>query len=184
MHFAPDVLQWMLAQSYFFALKSPDKSNQAGAVILDSFNRPLSEGWNHFPNGFELPDTELALDGLNQHSVDERKKRKYSRIAHAEFSAVIKAGCNLHGTTMAAFWACCADPCAKSIVLSGIEHLVVHKQRLDLTPERWRASVAEGLDLCHAAGVHVHFYDGPVSGRPVIVNGRLWSPEQLRFVDN
>ena len=171
-----------LAQAYYLARNSPDRSNQTGALVFNKRGLRAGDGWNHFPPGFELTPEELFIDGQQQDAVDELKKQKYSRVAHAEFTAVVSSYRNLQGGVMVAPWATCNEY-AKSIVLSGLKNLVVHKERMDLTPSRWLKDIATALIRIKANGIQLIKYSGPVDADPVYVNGSLWSPRTLSFVD-
>lgn len=158
----------LLKEAYIEATKSPDPSNQNGAVTSWE-GRVVERGYNHF------------YDGIEPNVLDRDKK--LARIEHAERDALYRTG-NLFGTlgvTLVCPWAACYD-CARAIIGSQVCELVVHKQRQELTPERWRANVEESLGWIRAAGISIIEFDGPVPGAPsIIVNGNLWSPERLSF---
>jgi deoxycytidylate deaminase len=79
-------------------------------------------------------------------------------------------------------WAACCD-CARSIICAGIKTLVVHKERMDMTPEHWRADVDDALNMLSEAAVEIIHFEGPVRGAlPILADGKLWSPETLSFV--
>lgn len=76
---------------------------------------------------------------------------------HAEVHALIlnaKAGVSVEGHTMYAPWASCKE-CAVAIVTAGIGRVVVHHERMLLTPVHWLNSVTEGLDILNSEGVEV-----------------------------
>jgi hypothetical protein len=47
---------------------------------------------------------------------------------------------------------------------------------MDMTPDRWKASVDAGLQLLRDCGVELEFYEGHVGAEQIIVNGELWKP--------
>ena len=162
-----DQIRSFLGQAYDAASSSPDPSNQNGAVLVRA---PfcLSAGRNEFPRGIEV--TEELLN-------DRDKKLFY--IEHAERNAIYSAvrdGAVVAGSTLVCPWHSCAD-CARAIVLCGITKVIGHKQRMDLTPDRWKASVAAGHKLLLDCGVALEFYDGKLGNCPkILVNGELWEP--------
>lgn len=155
--------------AYEQAVFSPDKSSQNGAVIVRQII--LSTGHNAPP-----PNTPM---------VDERPA-KYMVIEHAERAAIynsIKNEENIAGTTMICPWAACCD-CARAIILSGIRQLIVHRPRMELTPEHWKENVGMALMMLQQNYVDVLYYDSPIKGAPdILVDGKLWSPETLEFKD-
>jgi dCMP deaminase len=162
-----DQIKSFLGQAYSAAATSPDKSNQNGAVLV---REPffIAAGCNTFPPGVDV--TEELLN-------DRDKKLFY--IEHAERNAIFRAvreGVWVHGTTLVCPWAACSD-CARAIILCGIRRVIVHKQRMDMTPERWVASVSAGLKLLQTGGVEVSVFDGVLNNCPkILVNGAPWQP--------
>jgi dCMP deaminase len=165
--------QELLADAYRYARRSPDPSNQNGAIIHCRHDFVNSVGWNTFPRGVEV---------TQQLRNDREQKLLY--IEHAERAAIyqaVKAGFSTEGATMYCPWAACHE-CARGIIISGIDKVVVHKERMDLTPERWKKSVDSALEMLTNAEIMVDYYSGPVYASPVIVNGSFWSPKELRFL--
>jgi deoxycytidylate deaminase len=72
-------------------------------------------------------------------------------------------------------WAACGE-CARAIIQCGIKKLVVHKQRMDQTPERWLDNVLKANKMLVDCGVVLQVYDGPVGGNMILVNGEEWQP--------
>lgn len=153
-----------LKKCYELASLSPDPSNQNGAILVARYNQKF-EGWNRWAPGFS-PTPEQAAD----------RDWKLAHIEHAERSALFGAmvdGMPTRGGTLFCPWAACAD-CARAISLAGIADLFVHKARMDTTPERWKASVEQGLDIIRRGGTKIHVYEGEVGGVPIRANGELW----------
>lgn len=162
-----------LAKAYELAAKSRDASNQNGALIVSNRGRINAIGWNRFPYGVNFT-TERA----------ESRPQKYRYFEHAERDAIYHAagrGCRLVNRTMYCPWAACCD-CARAIVGTRLKRLVVHKQRMELTPERWQEDVQAAWEMLSEAGVELVQYDGPIDWDVVTVNGRLWSPKTAEFV--
>lgn len=73
---------------------------------------------------------------------------EWSRV-HAETSAILRCEMNGHHArayTLYAPWACCTG-CAANILKAGITRVVVHHQLMQMTHEKWRDEVREGLDM-------------------------------------
>ena len=144
-----------IALSYQKATHSPDASTQNGAVIVDG-ERFIAWGENHVPDGI-LANVE----------------NKYDYWEHAERAAIYQAawlGERVKGCTMFCPWAACPN-CARGIILSGISRLVVHKERMVLTPDRCKDPVAVGLKMLREAGVEVVEWSGKI-GKTIQVDGK------------
>jgi hypothetical protein len=61
-------------------------------------------------------------------------------------------------------------------VLSGIRKVVAHKQAYDITPDRWRESIAIGLEILRAGGVEYELLDAKIGYVQNRFDGRLWNP--------
>lgn len=167
MHLTEQEIRDCLAVCYDWASESPDPSNQNGALILDHTGNEIAVARNEFPKGVVVTP---------EHLTDRDKKLFY--IEHAERGAVYKAAREygaIKGFTMVCPWFAC-DNCARAIILSGIKHVVGHKQRMAMTPERWKANVDEALRMMKDCGVTMEFYDGIIGCPPIIVNGQPWQP--------
>ena len=165
MKISEEFIREKLSLAYQAAQSSPDPSNQNGAVVFRDGQFVL--GFNGTVNGIEATP-ELMAD----------RDRKLIYIEHAERSAILEAdrlGIGLQGAAMFCPWAACAE-CARAINRSGISDLYVHQERMDTTPDRWKASVEQGLAIIRAGGTVIHFIAGPIDASPIIVNGTAWSP--------
>lgn len=157
----------MLKRAYELAEMSTDTSNQNGAIVVDRNGLVVSGGFNDFPEGVEFT-TERA-------SVRPGKYRYYE---HSERSAIYnaaKTGVSLNYGVMFCPWAACC-PCARAIICAGINTLVMHKQRMAMTPVRWKGDVDQALDMMVETGITLLYYDGPIAAPSIIVNGELWTP--------
>ncbi len=174
-----DNIEHYLREAYLEATKSPDPSNQNGAVLVELQYHPqfcqmetiVGRGYNTFPP--EIPITnEMLYD----------RDTKLFFIEHAERYCLFNATrnkANFEKCTMYTSWGSCCD-CARAIGLMGVKKMVVHKQRMDTTPERWRKSIDAGLDFLSKLGVELEFYNGPISGCPdILVNGSKWNPNNI-----
>ena len=159
-----DYTEGALLLAYNQALQSPDPSNQCGAVVTDGLL--VCGGCNDFP------------DFITQQEIDANisdRDWKLKHIRHAEQSACLAwVGQAKQGDlVMYCPWAACIE-CAKDIHASQITRLVVHKQRMDLTPERWKKSVDDGLDYLARGGVTIEYCDTEIVVPGVLVNGEKW----------
>lgn len=144
---------------------SDDPSTHNGAVLVLTTG-DIFCGSNHFPRGVIR-----SADRL------ERPK-KYAYMEHAERDVILKAasaGGMTKGATLYVPWYACAD-CARAIIGAGISRVVGHKQMFDKTPERWRASIADGDAMLDEAGVIREQYDGPLFAVRVRFDGQWWHP--------
>lgn len=157
----------LLKIAYEVAGQSPDTSNQNGALLVDGDGKILIQNCNHFPRGV---DREKALADRDE---------KLQHVIHAEDGAIIKAaakGLLTSGLTMICPWAACMH-CARSIIVSHIQTLVVHTRRMDTTPDRWKPEVDKALAWLARAGVEIIYVDGEISDAPnILVNGESWKP--------
>jgi deoxycytidylate deaminase len=152
--------------AYHLARRSPDPSNQNGAVLARD-GQVLIGGYNRFPEKFCYDET---------HLTDRVKKYRY--VEHAERYVRYAAAANgiwVGGATMYCPWSACME-CARAIIFSEVAEVVVHTPRMETTPKRWKASVDEALQYLDDCGVRVRYFDGPVGGNKIIVNGEPWQP--------
>jgi len=161
-----DACRLYLKDAYQFAWeKSHDVTTKNGAIIVTKFIGNIY-GANQCPPMVKV--------------LNERLERplKYDYIEHAERDAVYKAaniGLSIKGATMYVPWAACAD-CARAIILSGIERVVVHKQMVDKTPDRWCSSTTKAIGMFNETGVKFIMYDGVVGEVKSLFDGMVWEP--------
>ena len=169
-----DVVEEALSWAYSMAVKSPDPSSQNGAIIeagCTSTGYSTAYGYNYIPEG--VPQTY------------ENRRLKYQRIQHAERDAIFdaaKEGVITNGATLYCPWASCRD-CALAIICSGIEKVVVHKERMAIDHANWDTSISEAWDWLRGAGIDIVSFSGRVDSNPILISGRRWSPRELRFLD-
>ena len=152
-----------LRQAYWEATKSPDPSNQNGAVLV-GHSIPLIADCNRFPYGFKG-------------NIEDRDEKLFY-IQHAERAVILAAaarGLGTDGLVLVCPWVACGD-CAKAVIFAKIKRVVGHKQRMDLNPERWKENVEKANQYLIDCGVELEFYDGELGCEPIIVNGKLWQP--------
>jgi len=66
-------------------------------------------------------------------------------VIHAETDALLKSDYT-YGGTLYAPWACCLH-CATDILAAGIQTVVVHFERMLMTPRKWETEVISGLRM-------------------------------------
>jgi dCMP deaminase len=149
--------------AYWVAQKSPDRSTQNGVVLLSHrFSPSRVHGLLSKADIARFPDIVVGCNEFppNVDPNDDSnhvRERKYPLIVHAERNVVYAAarrGLNTRAGTMFAAWAACPG-CAQAIIQSGIQALYVHRDRLEMTPERWQADVDLGLNMLLDNGVQV-----------------------------
>ena len=144
---------------------SDDPSTHNGAVLITE-NNEVVWGVNHLPRGVGITGDRL-----------ERPK-KYAFMEHAERDVILKAakaGYKTDGAIMFVPWYACAD-CARAIIGAGISQVIGHKQMFDRTPERWKASIADGDAMLDEAGILCMQHDGPIGRVRVLFDGQFWEP--------
>jgi len=172
-----------LGEAYEYAGRSPDDSNQNGAIIYQD-QTILSRGVNHFYDG--VPPT-------------MERPAKYGRIVHAETDACLQLAHRHIAISPAAVmfcpWATCI-PCAIALIGVKLKTLVIHYERcLTFMQTRagqdaealqdWQPDIDESAQWLKASGCETIIHRGPVEsyvGNGILINGRTWSPKTLEFV--
>lgn len=162
-----DWLRRMMQSCYDLASLSPDPSTQNCACIIST------ERYIHEIN-------RPALSGVDESSLSDREY-KLSVISHAEELVICSSaylGVRTKGATMVCPFAAC-EVCARMIVAAGISRLVVHRDLMLRTPERWNTSVLRGLARMRASGVEIVSIEGPIDGSDIRFDGKTWNPKEL-----
>lgn len=163
-------IEFLLAKAYQVATESPDPSTQNGALIVSPGGSILVSECNRFPVGIEVTD-----------ELRNNRELKLKLIEHAERNAIYAHArdhsfMSTEGLFMVCPWAACAD-CARAIVQAGIRRLYVHKQRMEITAERWADEVSIGRAILEDGLVQVVEFDGPVWGAPdILISHQRWNP--------
>lgn len=158
----PQLKEW-LAACYAYARRSKHPSTHNAALIIRD-NKILLEGVNNLPPG--VKEIESRFQGDNKHMY----------LNHAERDVIYKAcraGIATEGLTMVMPWLPCIA-CTNAVITSGIATLIVHKQMLERTKERWREELENGVQLLKEAGVSVVAYDGIVEAK-AYMHGQEWN---------
>ena len=158
--------QYLLRRAYQAAWNnSEDITTKTGAIVTKN-DKILLEGFNHFVLGAE--------------NLAERheKPHKYHYTIHAEEDLVSKAankGISLRGSTMYMPGLPCT-PCYRMITNSGIDSLVLHKQMLELSPERWEEDLKRTIEIAKNARFKIRMYDGKIGNVASLFDGKEWRP--------
>ena len=129
--------RFFLDQAQLIATKSKDPSTKVGAIIVDSNQRAVSQGYNGFPRG--CVDKEFS------------REVKYLRTIHAEINSILFSQRDLSGCSIYVTAPCCAQ-CMAAIIQVGIVNVMC------LTPEnafagRWEASAREAEIMAKEVGI-------------------------------
>ena len=155
----------LLRKTYEYAHESDDRSTKLGAMIWHPEHGMIVRGCNHFIPGYG--------DAPEHHE----RPLKYAITEHAERDVIyksMKVG-PIGNCILVCPWVACPD-CARAIVLSGLRHVICHKECMDRTPERWRDMVNTGLNILYCGGVEVIHWSGEVGNVENLNNGEIWLP--------
>lgn len=130
--------KWFLGMAEYISTASKDPSTKVGAVIVDSYRRIVSTGYNGFAKGIDDSE-ELLLD----------RDKKIKRIVHGEMNAIIFAQRSLNGCTLytTPFLPC--SSCAGVVIQSGITRVV----SWHVDNPRWNESIQLAKSMFEEAGV-------------------------------
>ncbi len=156
----------LLRRAYMEAQKSLDPSTQIGAILFNPAEGMVAAGCNEFCRGIR---TDIPERWSN-------RETKLFYIEHAERNAIYDAcrkGVKTEGLILFAPWFACVD-CGRAIIQAGIKEVVGHQIPVNLTPERWKASIDAALDMMKEAGVKMRWVDEPIDIN-IRFNGKLTS---------
>ena len=68
------------------------------------------------------------------------------------------------GATLYCPWFACID-CARAIICAGVKECVGVKGVMELTPERWAASIKQAEEMLIEAGVKCTYIEGKIGAR-------------------
>lgn len=120
---------------------SKDPSTKVGAVAVGEDRNILATGYNGFPAG-------IKDDGRL-----EDRPVKYSLIVHAEMNCIFNAskiGVSLKGSTMYVHGLPVCSDCAKGLIQSGVNRIVINKASHD---PRWAESFEKTINMFNEAGI-------------------------------
>ncbi|MDT8413714.1 MAG: hypothetical protein RQ875_14720, partial [Vicingaceae bacterium] len=74
--------------------------------------------------------------------------------------------------TMVMPWLPCI-PCTNAIITSGIKKLIVHKQMIERTADKWKEELENAVQIMKEAGVKIIAYDGLI-GTKAYMHSEEW----------
>lgn len=147
---------------YRCARKSTHPSTHNAALLIDNDNVAL-KGINILPPG--VKNIKKRFEGKNKHIYPN----------HAERDLIYKAarsGIATKGLTMVMPWLPCI-PCANAIITAGIRELIIHKQMVERTDEKWKDELQDATQIMTEAGIKIIAYDCPI-GAKAYMHSQEW----------
>lgn len=136
-----------LALAEHIAQWSKDPSTKTGAVIVDSFNRIVSVGYNGFPRGVEDLPERL-----------ENREVKYKIIVHCERNALLFAHVSVESCRLYTWPFMSCATCAAMVIQAGIVEVIAPFS----DNPRWKDDFELSQKLFSEAGVKVRLLALPV----------------------
>lgn len=147
--------KYFMTLCYLVALKSKDQRTKYGAIIVGPDHEIRSTGYNSFPRGVN--------DLMNER---QERPEKYFWFEHAERNAIYNAarvGVPLKECRIYIQGIPCMD-CARAIVQSGINEVIVHKQWQDLPlSQKWVEHNNRTIKLFSESKVYLRYYEGKIA---------------------
>lgn len=140
-----------LKECYEYAKKSNHPSTHNAALLIKD-DEIILKGLNILPPG--VKETKERFEGENKHVY----------LNHAERDLVYKAakkGISTDGLAMVMAWLPCI-PCANAVISAGISRLIIHKQMVERTADKWKEELKNAVQIMNEAGVEIIAYDGIV----------------------
>lgn len=135
-----------LEQAAFIARCSKDPSTKIGAIIVDTYQRVISQGFNGLPRGVhDYPDRYLD------------RNLKYDMVVHGEMNAILFAPRSCIGATLYTYPFSPCSRCAAMVIQAGIARVVAPTLPPELQ-ERWEKSVELTKFMFREAGVQLKEY--------------------------
>lgn len=152
----------LLRDCYTHAAQSPHPSTHTAALLVRG-EEVVMRGINELPPGVRIiPE---RFEGENKHLYPN----------HAERDVIYRAareGIRTDTLTMVMPWLPCI-PCANAIITSGIRTLIVHRQMIERTSDRWQEELKNAVQILQESGVSIIAYDGLV-GVQAYMHKELW----------
>ncbi len=153
----------LLKDCYNYARRSNHPSTHNAALLSDG-KKIVLRGVNILPPG--VKEKRERFEGENKHIY----------LNHAERDVIYKAarkGLSTKGLSMIMPWVPCIS-CANAIISSGIKRLIVHKQMIERTKERWHEELKNAVQIIKEAGIEILAYDGVV-GTNAYMHSQEWN---------
>lgn len=149
----PKHAKW-LKECYTYAKQSNHPSTHNAALLINH-DKVVLKGKNVLPPG--VKECRNRFEGENKHVY----------LNHAERDVIYKAaskGIATKGLTVVMPWLPCI-PCANAVISAGIKHLIIHKQMVERTAEKWQDELRNAVQIMKEAGITITAYDGKVGAK-------------------
>ena len=143
-----DVDLKMMRVTREIAQSSKDPSTKVGSLAVDQQRRPISWGYNGFPQ-------KIADDDR----LDDRDL-KYKMVVHAEANVIINAARPLSMATVYVWPFVPCSTCAAMLIQAGVSRVV----SLENDTERWQEAFKLTKSLFAEAGVILQLYEKDAIG--------------------
>jgi dCMP deaminase len=152
----------LLKECYNYSKKSNHPTTHTAALLIKK-GKIILGGCNILPPG---------VNEIKER-FEEGNREVYPN--HAERDVIYKAaklGIKTNGLDMVMPWLPCI-PCANAVISAGIKNLIVHKQMIERTRERWQEELKNAAQILKEAKVKVIAYDGVV-GVKAYMHSQEW----------
>ena len=142
----PTAQKWdgrFMEMAHLTASWSKDPSTKVGCVIVDTMRTVVALGYNGFPRG---------VDDSPERYAD--REQKYPRVVHSELNAILNANGPVRGCVLYCTFPPCCE-CAKAIIQSGINRVVIPLKMEEEEEARWTDSVGVAFGMFEEAGIQV-----------------------------
>ena len=152
----------LLRDCYAHATNSNHPSTHTAALLVQN-GKVVLRGTNILPPAVQA--LKERFEGENKHIY----------LNHSERDVLYKAARNgipTQSLMMVMPWLPCLN-CANGIISAGITTLVVHKQMIERTRERWQEELKNAVKILNEAEISIIAYDGIV-GVKAYMNKQEW----------
>ena len=144
----------LLKECYNYSKRSNHPSTHNSALLIKK-DKIILRGVNILPPG--VKNIKKRFEGPNKHVYPN----------HAERDVIYKAarkGIPTNGLAMVMPWLPCI-PCANAIISAGIKKLIVHKNMIERTRDKWKNELKNAVKVMKEAGITLLAYEGLVGAK-------------------
>ena len=157
---------WNMASQH-----SKDPSTQVASALVSWGGGIVLAGWNEVPPQIACRGYPRCIETKNYCTEHAERRVLYKAVQNKLNTEHLQ----LYGT-----WAACAE-CSRAIIQFGIKRVVTFRGLVHRTPERWEASIREGLCMMRDAGIQVVGWNGDMNtSRNIRFNGELLDKTAVR----
>ena len=152
----------LLKECYEYSENSNHPSTHNAALLIDK-EEVVLRGVNILPPGVKA--FKERFEGKDKHVY----------LNHAERDVIYKAarkGVATEGLTMVMPWLPCIH-CANAVISAGIKKLIIHKQMVERTEEKWQDELKNAVLIMREANIQIIAYDGIV-GAKAYMHSQEW----------